>query len=124
MNANNNLGVNTPRNPARQSPLLLQDIDVNGKDETKTKTSQLMLEKLSNIELYLKDWRNEKKEKAKQKEVVDQWRELAVIWDRFFFWVFLMILVVVTPVMFGIVPLFKPHPDLRLIDHKSGMTGH
>ena len=114
VNRNNNLSVS---DRSRPNTVMLEDIDVATKISSK---GNEILEKVSKMEFYLREWREEKREKVREKEVVDQWRKIAVIWDKFFFWLFLGVLAFVTPVVFGIIPLFKPHPDLTVIPHKSG----
>ena len=117
INKNNNLTVNT-NDQSRPNTVMLEGIDVGVKPEG-IGSNNGMLEKVAKIEFYLKEWRQEKEIKAKEREVVDHWREISVIWDKFFFWLFLGVLLFVTPVVFVIVPLFKPHPDLSIINHKE-----
>jgi hypothetical protein len=76
-----------------------------------------LLEELRVLNNHMNDWRDEKLETARIKHIQEQWRDIATIWDRMFFWLFACLLVTINIVMFVIVPLFKVSSDLDVVDY-------
>ena len=75
-----------------------------------------LVQAIQDMEKHLQEWRKDKREKQLQKKIEGLWKAISVIWDKFFFWLFVFILIFTTIVIFGIVPLFKVHPDLTIIE--------
>ena len=76
----------------------------------KAKPTDLANPMISVVEI-LREHQSRITQEDKDKIVIREWREIAAILDDFFFWVSFAVLVIVTPVLLGIVPLTAPSPD-------------
>ena len=79
------------------------------------KSDPILLHEIGLFRKYLKEWGEERREKLRKYSVRDEWNEIVIIWDRMFFWLFTFLLIIITVVLFVIVPLFKEAPELSVV---------
>ena len=92
--------------------LIVHDVEQLSPAKTVDNTNvNLQLEEVRNLTNAIKNFKGETMPESNDVNE-SNWRKIANIWDMFFFWLFFVMQVLITPVMFGIAPAFKTIPNL------------